>query len=262
MTQLQGKRIVITGAASGIGRASCLLAATQGASVVAVDQSEAVTQTRDEVIGAGGNAIAIQASVADENAVNSFIQSCVDEFGGIDGIYANAGIGGGGKPFLELTPEDWQRTLGVNTIGVFLCVKHAVPHFTAQGSGSIVCTASVAGLRANAGGVDYSASKAGVISIAQTVAYQLYGTGVRINAICPGLIETGMTAPIFDRARTRGTEGRIGQVNPTARFGQPREIAEMACFLLSDAASYVNGQAIPVDGGLSASHPWVYPQHG
>jgi NAD(P)-dependent dehydrogenase (short-subunit alcohol dehydrogenase family) len=128
------------------------------------------------------------------------------------------------------------------------------------GGGSIVCTASVAGLRANAGGIDYSASKAGVISIVQTTAYQLYGTGIRINAICPGLIETGMTRATFERADERGTRDRIGQVNPTARAGQPLEIAQMACFLLSDRASYVNGQAIPVDGGLSASHPWVYPK--
>ena len=104
------------------------------------------------------------------------------------------------------------------------------------------------------------ASKAGVISMVQTVAYQLYGTGVRINAICPGLIETGMTAPIFTRARERGAESRIGQINPTARYGKPSEIGEMACFLLSDAASYVNAQAIPVDGGLSGGHPWVYPR--
>jgi NAD(P)-dependent dehydrogenase (short-subunit alcohol dehydrogenase family) len=143
---------------------------------------------------------------------------------------------------------------------VFLAVKHSVPRFTAQGHGAILCTASVAGLRANAGGVDYSASKAGVVSIVQTVAYQLYGTGIRINAICPGLIETGMTRGAFDRARERGTEERIGQINPTTRAGQPVEIAQMACFLLSDRASYVNGQAVPVDGGLSASHPWVFPR--
>jgi NAD(P)-dependent dehydrogenase (short-subunit alcohol dehydrogenase family) len=94
----------------------------------------------------------------------------------------------------------------------------------------------------------------------QTVAYQLYGSGVRINAICPGLIETGMTRGAFERARERGTEARIGQINPTRRAGQPLEIAQMACFLLSDRASYVNGQAIAVDGGLSASHPWVFPR--
>ena len=135
-----------------------------------------------------------------------------------------------------------------------------MPHFTKQGSGALLATASVAGLRANAGGVDYSASKAAVISIVQTVAYQLYGTGIRINGICPGLIETGMTKPIFERARDKGNDGRIGQLNPTARYGNPTEIGEMACFLLSDRASYVNGQAMPVDGGLSASHPWVYPR--
>jgi NAD(P)-dependent dehydrogenase (short-subunit alcohol dehydrogenase family) len=131
---------------------------------------------------------------------------------------------------------------------------------TKLGGGSIVCTASVAGLRANAGGVDYSASKAGVISIVQTSAYQLYDSGIRVNAVCPGLIETGMTRPTFELADQRGKRERIGQINPSARAGQPQEIAEMACFLLSDRASYVNGQAIAVDGGLSASHPWVFPR--
>jgi len=126
-----------------------------------------------------------------------------------------------------------------------------------QGFGSIVCTASVAGLRANAGGTPYSASKAGVISLVQTTANELYGTGVRVNAICPGLIETGMTKPIFDNARSRGTEGKIGQLNPLKRNGVPEEIAQMALFLASDDASYVNGQAIAVDGGLSSTHPFA-----
>ena len=101
-----------------------------------------------------------------------------------------------------------------------------------------------------------------MISLVQTIAYELYGTGVRINAVCPGLIETGMTEPIFAGARRKGTASRIGQINPSKRHGEPEEIAEMVCFLLSDAASYVNGQAIAVDGGLSASHPWVFPQSG
>ena len=129
-----------------------------------------------------------------------------------------------------------------------------------QGSGSIICTASVAGIRANAGGSPYSASKAGVISLVQTVSNQLSGTGGRINAICPGLIETGMTKPIFDGARSRGNEDRIGQLNPTKRYGVPQEIANMALFLASDEASYVNGQAIPVDGGLSSTHPFDPPR--
>ena len=257
---LSDKTIIITGAGSGIGRATSNLAADYGAQVMCVDINPAVHETADVIKQSGGRASAIEADASNEEQVQGYVDACIAEFGGVDGIYANAGISGGNKPMLELTVEDWQRTFAVNTIGVFLAIKHTVPHFTRQGSGAIVCTASVAGIRANAGGVDYSASKAGVISITQTVAYQLYGTGIRINAICPGLIESGMTKPIFDRARERGTETRIGQVNPTMRFGQPEEIGQMACFLLSDRASYVNGQAVPVDGGLSASHPWVYPR--
>ncbi len=258
--ELLGKRLVITGAASGIGRATSILAAREGARIVAVDRAETVEDTAREVRDAGGEAVAVCADVSDEQAVEGFIGRCVQEFGGLDGVYANAGVSSGRRNLAELTVADWQRTLAVNTVGVFLAIKHAVPHLTAQGSGALLCTASVAGLRANAGGVDYSASKAGVISIVQTVAYQLYGSGVRINAICPGLIETGMTRGAFERARSRGSEHRIGQINPTSRAGQPSEIAQMACFLLSDRASYVNGQAIAVDGGLSASHPWVFPR--
>jgi NAD(P)-dependent dehydrogenase (short-subunit alcohol dehydrogenase family) len=260
MDLLHNKRLVITGAGSGIGRATSLLAAREGARVLAVDLADSVHETVEQITAAGGEAMAVQADASDESAVASFVDRCVEMFGGLDGLYANAGISGGRKTLQELTAADWQRTLAVNTIGVFLAVKHAVPHLMNQGGGALLCTASVAGLRANAGGVDYSASKAGVISIVQTVAYQLYGTGIRINAICPGLIETGMTRPTFELARQKGREDRIGQINPTRRAGQPTEIAAMACFLLSEQASYVNGQAIAVDGGLSASHPWVFPR--
>lgn len=124
-------------------------------------------------------------------------------------------------------------------------------------SGSIICTASVAGLRSNAGSTDYSASKAAVVSIAQTVSYQLAGTGIRINAICPGLTETGMTQPVFDSARKRGTERKIGQLNPLQRGAVADEVARVALFLGSDESSYVNGQAWAVCGGLSAGHPVV-----
>jgi NAD(P)-dependent dehydrogenase (short-subunit alcohol dehydrogenase family) len=124
-------------------------------------------------------------------------------------------------------------------------------------SGSIIGTASVAGIRSNAGSSDYSASKAGVISLAQTIAYQLAGSGIRINAICPGLIETGMTAPMFEAARARGTERKVGQLNPLRRAAHADEVARVALFLGSDESSYVNGQAWAVDGGLSAGHPVV-----
>ena len=261
MTDLSGKRIVITGAASGIGRASSVLAASQGASVVVVDLADTVDETANAITANGGHAIAVTADISSESDVSACIAACIEQYGGIDGLYANAGILGANKAFRDLTADDWQRTLGINTIGTFLCIKHAATRFVEQGHGAIVCTASVAGIRANAGGADYSASKAAVISMIQTIAYELYGTGVRINGICPGLVETGMTASIFKRVRELGIESRVGQVNPTTRAGTADEIAAMACFLLSDAASYVNGQAIPVDGGLSASHPWVYPQN-
>jgi NAD(P)-dependent dehydrogenase (short-subunit alcohol dehydrogenase family) len=124
-------------------------------------------------------------------------------------------------------------------------------------AGSIVATASVAGIRSNAGSSDYSASKSGVISLAQTISYLLAGTGIRINAICPGVIETGMTATMYDAARAKGTEKKIGQLNPLRRGAQADEVARVALFLGSDESSYVNGQAWAVDGGLSAGHPFV-----
>ena len=179
------------------------------------------------------------------------------EWGAIDVLYANAGISGGWVPFLETTAALWMDVLRVNLLGPFLAIRAVAPNMVARGQGSIICTASVAGLRANAAGAPYSASKAGVISLVQTAADALAGTGVRVNAICPGLIETGMTAPIFAQARSKGTEGKIGQLNPLRRAGIPEEIARAALFLASAESSYVNGQAIPVDGGLSSTHPFA-----
>lgn len=184
----------------------------------------------------------------------------VAAWGGLDVAHANAGIGGGLVPFLETTVEQWTEVLRVNLLGAFLLVRRAAPVMVAQGGGSIVLTASVAGLRANAAGAPYTASKAGVISLAQTAANALLGTGVRVNAVCPGLIETGMTRPLFERARARGTADRIGQLNPLQRAGQPEEVARAALFLASDAASYVNGQAVAVDGGLSSTLPFAGPR--
>jgi NAD(P)-dependent dehydrogenase (short-subunit alcohol dehydrogenase family) len=152
--------------------------------------------------------------------------------------------------------------LRTNLIGPALAIKHAAPRIVERGGGAILCTASVAGLRSGAGGTPYSASKAGVISLVQTAAQQLAGSGVRVNAICPGLIETGMTQRAFDHARERGKADRLGQLNPLRRAGAPEEIAQVALFLASDAASYVNGQAIAVDGGLTASHPVTRQEFG
>ena len=258
MAQLDGKRAIVTGAGSGIGRATALLFAQEGASVLAVDRNPSgVTETARQITAAGGQAIPVTADAGSEADVQAFVAQAIEALGGVDVLHANAGISGGLAPFLETTPEQWLEVLRVNLVGAFLAVRCVAPHMVAQGQGSIICTASVAGLRANAAGAPYSASKAGVISLVQTAANAFIGTGVRVNAICPGLIETGMTQPLFERARSRGAEGRIGQLNPLQRAGQPGEIAAMALFLASDAASYVNGQAIAVDGGLSSTLPFV-----
>jgi len=258
MARLQGKRAVVTGAGSGIGRASAKRFAAEGAALLIVDKTAAaVEETAAQIRSAGAKVIALAADAGVEAEVRAFIDKAVRDLGGLDIVYANAGVSGGLVPLFEQTVEMWQEILRVNLIGPFLAIRHAAPHMIKQGQGAIVCTASVAGLRANAGGHPYSASKAGVISLVQTAANSLTGTGVRVNAICPGLIETGMTRPIFERARERGSEGKIGQLNPLQRHGEPEEIAAMALFLASDDASYVNGQAFAVDGGLSSTHPFA-----
>jgi NAD(P)-dependent dehydrogenase (short-subunit alcohol dehydrogenase family) len=257
MGRLQGKSVIITGAGSGIGRAAALLFTREGAKLIAVDRTEAVKETVDEVKKAGGIAEAMMADAGSEKDVMAVIDKAVKTHGRLDVIWANAGVSGGLVPLGEQTVEQWQEVLRINLIGPFLAVKHAMPHMVKQQSGAIVLTASVAGLKAGASGHPYAASKAGVISLVQTTAYSLTGTGVRINAVCPGLIETGMTKPIFEGARARGNEGKIGQLNPLTRYGVPDEIAHAGLFLASDDASYVNGQTIAVDGGLSSSHPVV-----
>jgi NAD(P)-dependent dehydrogenase (short-subunit alcohol dehydrogenase family) len=256
--RLSGKRAIVTGAASGIGRAALLLFAREGARVLAVDRAVAeLDAAAAEAAAVGGTALAVTADAGDEAAVAGVVGRGVAEWGGVDVVFANAGVSGGRVPLLEQTVEQWQEILRVNLIGPWLLIKHAAPVMIRQSGGSIICTASVAGLRANAGGTPYSASKAGVISLVQTAANALAGTGVRVNAICPGLTETGMTRPIFEFARTRGTEGKIGQLNPLHRHGLPAEIAATALFLASEEGSYVNGQAIAVDGGLSSTHPFA-----
>jgi NAD(P)-dependent dehydrogenase (short-subunit alcohol dehydrogenase family) len=259
--RLQGKAAIVTGAGSGIGRASALLFAKEGARLLIADRAEDdLNETRAMIAKMDCAAEALTMDAGSEADVKKLIALAIHEFGKIDAIYANAGVSGGMTPLLDIEVENFQEVLRVNLIGPFLAIKHAAPHMIKQGHGSIVCTASVAGLRANAGNVAYSASKAGVISLVQTAANALIGTGVRVNAICPGLIETGMTRPLFEQARAKGTDSKIGQLNALQRAGSPHEIAAMALFLASDESSYVNGQAFPVDGGLSSTHPFARPR--
>lgn len=253
-----GKVAVVTGAASGIGRATVRAFAAASAQVVAVDRCEAVHET----VAGLAEALALEIDAGDEADVERLVAAACTRFGGIDIFYANAGVSGGTAGIFDATVELWTEVLRINLIGPALAIKHAAPRIVERGGGAILCTASVAGLRSGAGGTPYSASKAGVINLVQTAAQQLATSGVRVNAICPGLIETGMTQRAFDYARERGKEEKLGQLNPLRRAGRPEEIANVALFLASDAASYLNGQAIAVDGGLSSSHPVTRQEFG
>lgn len=254
--QLAGKVAIITGAGSGIGRAAALRFAREGARLVLGDQSDAVHDTARLVAEAGGQALARQMDAGLEPDVARLVATALAEYGQLDVAFANAGVSGGAAGIFELTPEAWTELLRVNLIGPWLMIKHAGRHMADAGrGGSIVCTASVAGLRSGAGGPAYSASKAGVINLVMVAAQQLCESGVRVNALCPGLTETGMTRRTFDYARDKGVSHKLGRLNPLRRAAQPEELAQVALFLASEQSSYVNGQAIAVDGGLSSSHP-------
>ena len=244
--RLAGKVAIVTGAGSGIGKATSELFRAEGATVIGADLKGAD----------------VECDAGDETAVKTLVENVVADHGRLDIFFANAGISGGFDGLFEQDAATWAEILRINLIGPFLAIKYAAPAIKSSGGGSIICTASVAGIRAGAGGPAYSASKAGVINLVKVAATQMVGANIRVNAICPGLIETGMTEFIFGRAREKGQEDRIGHLNPLKRGGQPIEIANAALFLASDDSSYVNGQAITVDGGLSASHPFNHQSYG
>jgi NAD(P)-dependent dehydrogenase (short-subunit alcohol dehydrogenase family) len=256
--RFKGKVVIVTGAGSGIGSATARLFAAEGAYVVAADMAGTVHATVEGL----GDALAVQMDAGDEGDVERLVATACERFGGLDIFFANAGISGGAAGIFDSSAELWAEVLRVNLIGPALAIKHAGPKIVERGGGAILCTASVAGLRSGAGGPAYSASKAGVINLVQTAAQQLATSNVRVNAICPGLIETGMTARAFEYAREMGKEDKLGRLNPLRRAGAPEEIARVALFLASDEASYVNGQAWVVDGGLSSSHPVTRQEFG
>ncbi|KAK0639053.1 hypothetical protein B0T16DRAFT_337245 [Cercophora newfieldiana] len=272
--RLAGKVAIITGANSplGIGRASAHQFAANGARAVYLcDYDASHLPAHKAELNGLYPAVEIhtrQIDAGEESAVREVVDDALSRYGRLDVFFANAGVTGPFSVFTEVEAGDFMEVMRVNSLSVLLAAKYAAPAMqrTSEGkpspSGSIIATASVAGLRSNAGSTVYSASKAAVISMAKTMSFELAGKGVRVNALCPGLIETGMTAPVFEMARARGTQDKIGQLNPLKRGGHADEIARVALFLASDEASYVNGQAWAVDGGLSAGHPYVPSKTG
>ncbi|KAG5920586.1 hypothetical protein E4U61_007666 [Claviceps capensis] len=253
--------------ALGIGRATAHQFAENGAKAIYIcdydDSNLAALQHEIKAAYPHVDVHPWQFDATNEDKVKAVVDDALERYGQLDVFFANAGITGMNTVFTEFTAADFMEVMRTNTLSVFLAAKYAAPAMMKtspskpQSCGSIIGTASVAGLRSNAGSTPYSASKTAVVSLAQTMAYQLAGTNVRVNAICPGLIETGMTALVYESARARGSENKIGQLNPTKRGGHADEIARVALFLGSDESSYVNGQAWAVCGGLSAGHPFV-----
>jgi len=262
MARFTDKSIIVTGAGSGIGRAAAIAFAAEGGRVLVADLTDGADATADAIRQAGGTAEALRIDAGSEADVVRAIDLACERFGGLDIMFANAGISGGMANIFDTDVALITDVLRVNLIGPFLAIKHAAPRIAERGGGAIVLTASVAGIRSGAGSPAYSASKAGVINLAAVAAQQLSGSNVRVNAICPGLTETGMTKPTFDYAREAGKMYRVGRLNPLRRGAQPEELAKVALFLASDDASYVNGQALAVDGGLSSSHPVTRQEYG
>jgi NAD(P)-dependent dehydrogenase (short-subunit alcohol dehydrogenase family) len=252
--RLEGRVVAITGGALGIGRATALLFAAEGATValgdVEIDGADTVVK---EIVGRGGRAIAVGVDVGDAGQVQAFVDRVVAEFGRLDVMFANAGIAHS-TPFLQHSEAQWHRVLRVNLTGVFLCCQAAARQMVVQGGGRIITTASINGFRGVENLVGYNVAKAGVIELTKTMAVELAQHGITVNAIAPAQIDTRLTRGLSEDARRRRTE-RI----PMGRFGEAEEVAKAALFLASDDASYVTGHTLAVDGGYLAGGLWSRP---
>ena len=255
--RFEGKVAVVTGAAGGIGRATCLRLAADGAGVVAVDvAADAAQETVAIVQAAGGKARAHVADVSDEAQVEACVQATVDALGGIDILYNNAGVEGPMSRIQHLPPGDFDRVIAVNQRGVFLGMKHAAPAMRARGGGAIINTSSIAGINGAPGMVAYAASKHAVIGMTKTAAAELARYKIRVNAVCPGYIETRMSDDL-DRMINPDDpslpRNAVIQRIPWQRYGQPAEVASVVAFLASNDASYMSGAVLTVDAAYSST---------
>jgi NAD(P)-dependent dehydrogenase (short-subunit alcohol dehydrogenase family) len=251
MGRLDGKVCVITGAGGGMGRDAAILFSEEGAQVCAADVNLAAAE---ETAATARDAFAHQVDVADEASVKAMMEATVARYGGIDVLYNNAGISpDDDASILDTSVEAWDRVQAVNTRGVFLCCKHGIPHLQARGGGSVINVASfVAIVGAATSQISYSASKGAVLSMSRELAVQFARENIRVNALCPGPVETPLLLNIFGDDPAALERRRIHW--PTGRLAKPREVVNGALFLASDDSSYVTGSTFLVDGGLTASY--------
>lgn len=250
MSEFEGRVALVTGAASGIGRASARLFAEAGAQVVVADiDAQGAAETVALIAEAGGDALAVAVDVADGGSVRQMVDRTIERYGRLDIAHNNAGIMGAGADIVDMDDAVWQRGIDVMLTGVFLCMKHEIPHMLEQGRGVVVNTSSGAGLIGFPGQANYVAAKHGVIGLTRSAALEYVARGVRVNAICPGTARSRMVDEWM--AGSAEAEAEVAALHPIGRIAEPEEIARAALWLASDAASFVVGVALPVDGGYT-----------
>ena len=250
--RLDGKVCVITGAGGGMGREAAIVFTGEGARVCVADLDVALAE--ETVAACSGEAFAFGVNVADEDGVRSLMAATAERFGGIDVLYNNAGISpADDASVLDTSVEAWQRVQDVNTKGVFLCCKHGIPYLLERGGGSVINVASfVAILGAATSQISYTASKGAVLAMSKELGVQFAREGVRVNALCPGPVETPLLLAIFGDDPAAFARRQVHW--PTGRLGKPREIVNAALFLASDESSFVTGATFVVDGGITAAY--------